>query len=51
MQLEWIADGDFRFFPAQPDEFFGFVPHPLTWRRTKRRRQRTGVNPATSSTL
>ena len=27
-QLEWVADADFRFFPAQPDELFGFVLHP-----------------------
>jgi len=29
MQLEWVADSDFRFFPAQPDELFGYVPHPV----------------------
>src|ERR1035438_4858022 len=23
MQLEWVADSDFRFFPAQQDELFG----------------------------
>lgn len=28
MRLEWVADSDFRFFPAQPDELFGYVPHP-----------------------
>jgi hypothetical protein len=28
MQLEWVADSDFRFFPAQRDELFGYVlPH------------------------
>ncbi|MDB5397793.1 MAG: hypothetical protein JWM91_5299 [Rhodospirillales bacterium] len=27
-QLEWVADSDFRFFPAQPDELFGYVLHP-----------------------
>jgi hypothetical protein len=27
-QLEWAADSDFRFFPAQPDELFGYVLHP-----------------------
>ena len=27
-QLEWVADTDFRFFPAQPDELFGYVLHP-----------------------
>jgi hypothetical protein len=27
-QLEWVADADFRFFPAQPDELFGYVLHP-----------------------
>jgi hypothetical protein len=26
-QLEWVADSDFRFFPAQPDELFGYVLH------------------------
>jgi hypothetical protein len=28
-QLEWVADADFRFFPAQQDEFFGYVLHPV----------------------
>jgi nucleotidyltransferase AbiEii toxin of type IV toxin-antitoxin system len=28
MQLEWVADSDFRFFPAQQDELFGYVLHP-----------------------
>ncbi len=28
MQLDWVADSDFRFFPAQPDEIFGYVLHP-----------------------
>ena len=23
MKLEWVADSDFRFFPAQPDDLFG----------------------------
>ena len=27
-QLEWVADADFRFFSAQPDELFGYVLHP-----------------------
>lgn len=27
-QLEWVADADFRFFPAQQDELFGYVLHP-----------------------
>jgi hypothetical protein len=27
-QLEWVADADFRFFPAQPDSLFGYVLHP-----------------------
>ncbi|MGH6878289.1 MAG: hypothetical protein ACREHV_13085 [Rhizomicrobium sp.] len=27
-QLEWAADTDFRFFPAQPDVLFGYVLHP-----------------------
>jgi len=29
MQLEWVADSDFRFFPAQPDELFGYVLHAV----------------------
>jgi nucleotidyltransferase AbiEii toxin of type IV toxin-antitoxin system len=29
MQLEWVADSDFRFFPAQTDELFGYVLHPV----------------------
>jgi hypothetical protein len=28
-QLEWVADSDFRFFPAQQDELFGYVLHPV----------------------
>jgi hypothetical protein len=28
-QLEWVADSDFRFFPAQRDEVFGYVLHPV----------------------
>ena len=27
--LEWVADADFRYFPAQPDEMFGYVLHPV----------------------
>ncbi len=27
-QLEWVADADFRFFPALKDELFGYVLHP-----------------------
>jgi hypothetical protein len=27
-QLEWMADADFRFFPAQRDPLFGYVLHP-----------------------
>ncbi len=27
-QLEWVADSDFRFFPAQVDPLFGYVLHP-----------------------
>jgi hypothetical protein len=26
--LEWVADSDYRFFPAVPDEVFGYVLHP-----------------------
>jgi len=29
MQLEWVADSPFRFFPAQRDELFGYVLHPV----------------------
>lgn len=29
MQLEWVADSDFRFFPTQRDELFGYVLHPV----------------------
>lgn len=28
-KLEWVVDSDFRFFPAQRDELFGYVLHPL----------------------
>jgi hypothetical protein len=28
-RLEWVADSDYRFFPAVPDEVFGFVLHPV----------------------
>jgi hypothetical protein len=27
-RLEWVVDSDFRFFPAMPDEIFGYVLHP-----------------------
>jgi len=27
--LEWISDADYRFFPTQADETFGFVLHPV----------------------
>jgi len=27
-RLEWVVDGNFRFFPAMPDDIFGFVLHP-----------------------
>jgi nucleotidyltransferase AbiEii toxin of type IV toxin-antitoxin system len=29
MQLEWVADSAFRFFPAQRDDLFGYVLHPV----------------------
>src|SRR5450432_484829 len=29
MQLEWVADSDIRLFPAQQDELFGYVLHPV----------------------
>jgi hypothetical protein len=28
-KLEWALDSDFRFFPTQPDETFGYVLHPM----------------------
>ena len=27
--LEWVADSDFRYFPALRDELFGYVLHPV----------------------
>lgn len=29
VKLEWVADSDYRFFPATPDPLFGFVLHPV----------------------
>ena len=29
MQLEWVADSAFRFFPTQWDDLFGYVLHPV----------------------
>jgi hypothetical protein len=29
LQLEWVADSDFRFFSARQDELFGYVLHPV----------------------
>ncbi|MGH9621918.1 MAG: nucleotidyl transferase AbiEii/AbiGii toxin family protein [Bryobacteraceae bacterium] len=29
MRLEWVHDSAFRFFPAQRDEIFGYVLHPV----------------------
>jgi len=29
MRLEWVHDSPFRFFPAQRDELFGYVLHPV----------------------
>ena len=29
MQLEWVTDSAFRFFPTLPDELFGYVLHPV----------------------
>jgi len=29
MQLEWVTDAAFRFFPTQPDDLFGYVLHPV----------------------
>ena len=28
-RLEWVADRDFRFFPATVDDLFGYVLHPV----------------------
>lgn len=28
-KLEWVADSDYRYFPATPDPQFGFVLHPV----------------------
>ena len=28
-KMEWVADSDFRFFPAIKDETFGYVLHPV----------------------
>ena len=29
MLLEWVTASAFRFFPTQPDDLFGYVPHPV----------------------
>jgi hypothetical protein len=29
MQLEWVTDSAFRFFPTQQDDLFGYVLHPV----------------------
>jgi hypothetical protein len=29
MRLDWAADSDYRFFPTQADEIFGYVLHPV----------------------
>jgi hypothetical protein len=29
MRLEWVHDSAFRFFPAQADQLFGYVLHPV----------------------
>jgi hypothetical protein len=28
-RLEWVADSDYRFFPAVQDQTFGYVQHPV----------------------
>jgi len=28
-KLEWVVDSDYRFFPTQKDELFGYVLHPI----------------------
>jgi hypothetical protein len=28
-RLEWVADSDYRFFPAIPDKVFGYALHPV----------------------
>lgn len=47
-QLEWIADSAFRFFPAQRDEVFGYVLHPVDLATNKQPPPPTGANPVTS---
>ncbi|MGH7210716.1 MAG: hypothetical protein ACREF1_04560 [Acetobacteraceae bacterium] len=47
MELEWVTDSAFRFFPTQPDELFGYVLHPVDIATNKAsaaadRRGRTG---------
>ena len=29
IQLEWVTNSTFRYFPTQPDELFGYVLHPV----------------------
>lgn len=29
VKVEWVADSDFRFFPALADDLFGYMLHPL----------------------
>jgi len=28
-EIDWVIDSDFRFFPAVPDELFGYALHPV----------------------
>jgi hypothetical protein len=28
-RLEWVVNSDFRYFPTQPDDVFGYVLHPV----------------------
>src|SRR5450432_1036506 len=51
MQLEWVADSDFRFFPPNRMNCSATCCIPLTLQRTKPRRRQTGGNPATLSIL
>src|ERR1019366_3265395 len=36
-RLEWVVNSDFRYFPTQPDDVFGYVLHPGALARNKAR--------------
>jgi hypothetical protein len=50
MQLEWVADSAFRFFPAQRDDLFGYVLHPVDLATNKASAAADRREPATLST-